>query len=126
GLVRAALLGDPELMLPVVVVRAVVVHDDEHRQFEVGRGPQRPGIEKEIAVWLDVDDELPIAAVRKRDADRDPYLRRRAEAPAGPPRRRVDVPELPGPVLEVVRGEDPVLAFDRVPHLARKASGLEG
>src|SRR5256714_295791 len=100
-LVGAAPVGDPELVLPVVVVRAVVVHDQEHRELLVRDRPERSGVEQEIPVGLDVDDELAVAAVRERHADRDADLGGRAQAAAGPADRRVDVEELPGPVLEV-------------------------
>src|SRR5437762_3114396 len=77
-LVGAALLGDAKLMLPIVVVGAVVVHDREHRQPKIRRGPKRAGIEQQVAVGLDVHDELPVAAMCERDTERDPDLRRRA------------------------------------------------
>src|SRR5947207_15094518 len=107
-------------MLPVVVVRAVVVHDQEHRELQVGGGPQRTRIEEEIAIGLDVDDELSIAATRERHADRDPDMRRGAETATWPAGGRADAPELPRPVLEAVRCQNPVLAVESVPLLARE------
>src|SRR6266550_8534963 len=46
--VGAALLGDSELMLPAVVERAVVVHDEKHRELEIRGGPERTRIEEQI------------------------------------------------------------------------------
>ena len=42
---RPALTGNRDLVLPVVVVRAVVMHDDEHRDLVVCRRPQRAQVE---------------------------------------------------------------------------------
>src|SRR5438094_31571 len=115
--------AEAELVLAVVVVGAVVVHDREHRQLQICCGPKRARIEQQVAVGLDVHDELSVAAMRERDAERDPDLRRRTQAAARPAHRRVDVPELRRPVLEVGASEHPVLAFDRVPNLAGKTRG---
>src|SRR5581483_4514046 len=61
--------------------------------------------------------EAPRVAVRERDAEGDSDLRRGAERLARVTVRLVEVPELEAPLLERVRGEHPVLALDRVPHL---------
>src|SRR5882724_5376950 len=53
--VRAVRIGaagssQNELMIPVVIVGAIVKHDDEHRDLVLGRDPERSGVEHEIAV----------------------------------------------------------------------------
>src|SRR3989441_9433827 len=53
---RAAQLRHPDLMLPVVVVRAVVVHDDQERDAVFRRDPHRARVEHQVAVGLYVDD----------------------------------------------------------------------
>src|SRR2546430_14318069 len=66
---RAAMLRDPELMLPVVVVGAVVVHDDQQRDAVVRGGPERARVVQEITVGLNVDDEAVRAAIRQANAE---------------------------------------------------------
>ena len=46
-----------ELMVPVIIVGAIVEHHDEHRDLVLGRNPERSGIEHEIAVRLQIDDQ---------------------------------------------------------------------
>ena len=65
---RAALAGDRDLVLPVVVIGAVVVHHAEERDLVLGREPQRADIEHQIAVGLAIDDEPSRAAMGKRHA----------------------------------------------------------
>ena len=65
--VGAAGSRQDELVVPVVVVGAVVEHDDEHGNFIFCRDPERAGIEHEIPVGLQVDDQTAGAFVRERD-----------------------------------------------------------
>lgn len=55
--VGAASSGQDELMIPVIIVRAIVEHHDEHRDLILGCDPERAGVEHEIAVGLQIDDE---------------------------------------------------------------------
>src|SRR5262245_23385463 len=50
--IGAAGSSQNELMVPVVVIGAIVEHDNEHRDFILGRDPERAGIEHQIAVGL--------------------------------------------------------------------------
>ncbi len=50
--IGAAGSSQNELMVPIVVISAVVEHDDEHRDLVFCRDPERAGIEHEIAVRL--------------------------------------------------------------------------
>ncbi len=117
GLVGAAQLRHPDLVRPVVVVGAVVVHHDQHRDLVLRRDPQRAGVEHQVAVGLDVDHEALVVAVRQRHAERDADLGRGAELGAGMAVRLVEVPDLADLALEVVRGQHPVLVLDDVPDL---------
>src|SRR5260221_711920 len=63
---------------------------------------------------------LPVA-VRQRDAERDPDLRRGAERFARVPVRLVEVPQDARPVLQRIGRQHPVFVLDRVPDLSRKA-----
>ena len=110
-----------DLVLPVVVVGAVVVHHDQHRDLVLGRHPQRAGIEHQVAVGLDVDDELAGALVRQRDAERDADLRRGAELVAGRAVGLVEVPLLAHLVLQVVGRQHPVVILDHVVDLVAEA-----
>src|SRR5439155_25454961 len=54
------------------------------------------------------------------DAKRHADLRRGTEGPPWMTLGRIDIPEAQRPVLERVRRQDPVLAFDRGPDLRRE------
>ena len=66
---RAAVARDADLMLEVVVVRAVVVHDHQQRDAAVRGGPERARVVHKIAVGLHVDHDRVGAAVREPDAE---------------------------------------------------------
>src|SRR5439155_7260583 len=95
---RAAMPRDADLVLEVVIVCWVVGHDRKDWDASVRRGPERARVVHEVAVRLDVHDELVRAAIRESDAKRDGDLRRRAEGPAGMTRWRVHVPQAQRPV----------------------------
>jgi hypothetical protein len=57
----ASLLRQSDLMRPIVVIAAIVVHDHEQRNMIVSGGPQPAWIKHEIAVRLNVDDQLSAA-----------------------------------------------------------------
>src|SRR3970282_889921 len=61
----ASLLSQSDLMSPIVVIAAIIVHDHEQRNMIVSGGPQTPGIEHEIAVRLNVDDKLCASPMRQ-------------------------------------------------------------
>src|SRR5882757_1598788 len=90
---RAAQLGHPDLVLPVVVVGAVVVHDDQQRDAVLRRNPHRARVEHEIAVGLYVDDEAFLVAVRERHPQRDSELRGGAERASGVAIGPIEIPE---------------------------------
>jgi len=54
----SSLLRQSDLMSPIVVIAAIIVHDHEQRNMIVSGGPQPPRIKHEIAVRLNVDDKL--------------------------------------------------------------------
>ena len=64
GRIGAAGSGEDELMVPVVVIGAIVEHDNEHWDFVLRRDPERAGVEHQIAVRLKVDDEATGAFIR--------------------------------------------------------------
>ena len=66
--VRAAGSGKNQLMVPVVVVSAIVEHHDKHRDLVFRRDPERAGVEHEIAVGLQIDDEPARSFIGKRRA----------------------------------------------------------
>ena len=120
GLVGAAQPRHADLVLPVVVIGAVVVHHDQHRDLVLGGDPERAGVEHQVAVGLDVDHDALRVAVRERHAERNADLGRGAELDAGMPVRLVEVPELAHLLLEVVGGEHPILVLDDLPDLQRQ------
>ena len=113
-------LRHADLVRPVVVIGAVVVHHDQHRDFVFRGDPQRAGVEHQVAVGLDVDHDAPLALVRERDAERDADLGRGAELDAGMAVGLVEIPQLAHLLLEVVGGQHPVLVLDHLPDLERE------
>jgi hypothetical protein len=80
---RAALTGDRDLVLPIIVIGAIVVHHAEQRHLVLRREPKRARIEHQIAVGLAIDHEPAFAAMRECHADRHADLRAGAERLAG-------------------------------------------
>ena len=74
GFVGAAHARHPDLVLPVVVIGAVVVHHHQHRDLVLGGDPERAGVEHQVAVGIDVDHDAALVLVRERDAERDADL----------------------------------------------------
>jgi hypothetical protein len=66
--VGAAGSGQNELVVPVVVIGAVVEHHGKHRDFVLGRDPEGAGVEHQIAVGLQIDDEPAGSFVCQGDA----------------------------------------------------------
>ena len=54
----------------LLMIGAVVVHDDQERNAVVRRGPQHAGREHQVAVVLDADGEAAVLAIGERGADR--------------------------------------------------------
>jgi len=66
--IGAASFCQDDLMIPVVVVSPVVEHDDQHGNFIFRRDPERGGVEHQIAIRLQVDDEPAGSCVGESDA----------------------------------------------------------
>jgi hypothetical protein len=89
---RAALPGNRDLMLPVIIIGAVVMHDAQERHLVLGGEPQRADVEHQVAVGLAVDHQPSRAAMGERDAGRHADLGAGAKRPARPTIGAVEAP----------------------------------
>src|SRR6516165_12378514 len=68
-----------------------------------------------------ISSQPPHAAMRQRHAERQADLRAGAERLARMAIWLVKIPQLVSPILERVRGQDPILILDHVPKLASES-----
>src|SRR5688572_19608881 len=97
--IGAALMRHVNLMRPVVVIGAVVIHNDQHWNLILDRHPERAKIEHQVAVRLQVDDEFARALVRQSNTDRHADLSAGAKLAADVAIRPVEVPYFMDPLL---------------------------
>src|SRR5690242_11598525 len=87
----------------------------------VARYPECAGVEHQVAIRLNIDDQPAAVLVREGHAEGDADLRGCAEGVTGVPVGLVEIPELARPVREGIGGEHPILILDDVPDLACQA-----
>src|SRR5712692_3981703 len=113
----------------LLVVRAVVVHDTQHRDAVMGGGPQNARRVHQIAVVLDTDGKSPMFAV----GERGPHGRGRTVPDSGASGAAdelivlVYVPQTQRPGAHIVhsRYQRPVFTLDPGPQLGRQARGAD-
>src|SRR5579884_3265466 len=105
--IRAAGARHDDLMVPVVVIGAVVVHDDEQRDLVFRGDPQRAGVVHQVAVGLQIDDQPAGALMGERNTERSADLRSGAELAPGVAVRAIEVPQLARPLVQCPGGEHP-------------------
>src|SRR5262249_36009524 len=87
---------------------------------------ERAGIEHQVAVRLDVDNNAAFALMGERHAKRNADLGGGAELNAGMAIRAVEVPQLADLLLEIIGREHPVLVLDHLPDLKREPGEGDG
>ena len=121
GRIGAALVRHVYLMGPVVVVGAVVVHHDQHRDVILDRHPERAEVEHQIAVRLEIDHQPAISFMGQSDADGHADLRAGAELASRVAVGLVEIPYLVDPFFQCVGGEHPILVLYDLPYLVGEA-----